>query len=216
MNSPFIVTATGAIVAEGSDPTFEQWREATGCALQAGRSIGWVIGDLINYAETRWGEKYKEAIELTGLDYGTLRHYTSTASRVPLCLRNHKLSYYHHVKVAGLKAPEQKRWLELCDKKLGTPDEIGVRRLAKCIRQGKLVPKDEAVVINQNRGIPNHLSQITRLVAWWRNFDGEDRNKEQLEALWADFQPLFAALGQIAVLCGYHLTVEPAEPIVQD
>lgn len=171
--------------------------------------MGFVIGDLINYAEGRWADKYKEAIELTGLDYQTLRNFTSVAKKVPLYLRKYKLSFMHHARIAPMKEPEQKKWLELCESKLGTKDEVGVRRLAKSIRQGKLVPIEDSVTVNTHRGIPNHLSQITRLVAWWRNFETADRNEEQLAALWADFQPLLVALGAIAQLCGYHLTIEP-------
>lgn len=202
----------GVTVAPGSDPTFEDWREVIGHALQASRSIGFVIGDLINYAGKRWGEKYKEAQELTGLDYQTLKQYSSVCARVKPYARAYGLSWKHHCRVAPLKEAEQIKWLEICRKRLATDDEIGVRRLGRSIEAGHVVPLEEAYRINENRGIPNHLSQITRLLAWWRHFKENgrmaDRSDEQKEAFWADFEPLVTALGEIAKWCGYRLTVE--------
>ena len=53
--------------------SFEEW-EALGEKLgRIGKSIGFMIGDWINYAEEKWGEKYNEAIACTGLEYQTLR-----------------------------------------------------------------------------------------------------------------------------------------------
>jgi len=49
-----------------------------------------------------WGEMYAQAIDATGVDYGTLRREVWVSGSVELCLRKHNLSWSHHQAVAPL------------------------------------------------------------------------------------------------------------------
>ena len=83
----------------------ERWR---GVGKQFGQiegSIMWWIGDWLNYGERRWGEIYKEAIEITGKDYSTLVHAASMASKFELGRRRPNLTWSHHREVAALDPP---------------------------------------------------------------------------------------------------------------
>jgi hypothetical protein len=103
------ITANGiAIVGEPSEEIVER---TMGEFANAGRSCSFVIGDLINYAATTWGEKYARWIEVTGLEYGTLRNYASTCRSVPMERRREGLSFSHHKEVAALSSDAQERWL---------------------------------------------------------------------------------------------------------
>ena len=50
-------------------------------------------------------------MEITGLDYQTLRNYLWVATHVALSRRRDALSFQHHAEVAALEAEEQDRWL---------------------------------------------------------------------------------------------------------
>jgi hypothetical protein len=86
------------------------------------------LGDLLNAGEQRYGEKYAQALDVTGLDYGSLRNITSLSSRFPIERRRPELTWTHHNAVAALD-PE-------------TADEL----LQKSIDEGLSVPALRALV----------------------------------------------------------------------
>lgn len=45
------------------------------------------IGDILGQLESRFGEKYAQAMSLSGLEYGTIANYISTCKRVPYDVR---------------------------------------------------------------------------------------------------------------------------------
>lgn len=146
------------------DLSFEEW-DALGEKLgDAERSIGFMIGDWINYAEQKWGEKYNEAIAATGLEYRSLRVYAHVAKRVPLFMRINNLTFYHHFAVAKIKDPdEQRHWLEMAEK-----HELSYRRLQKSINFGRIATEDETEGDPADRGHVTYLALINRLLRWWK------------------------------------------------
>src|SRR5215813_619235 len=50
--------------------------------VQLGEHIGFLIGDVLNYGEAKWREKYRQAMEQTGRAKGTLVTYASVARRI--------------------------------------------------------------------------------------------------------------------------------------
>jgi hypothetical protein len=59
--------------------------------------VSFMIGDVINYGEMRWGrDKYKAALNKTGLSYSRLAHCASVALRIPFEQRRAALSFEHH------------------------------------------------------------------------------------------------------------------------
>ncbi|MFG1711011.1 LmbU family transcriptional regulator [Nonomuraea sp. M3C6] len=95
-----------------SDTTLDEWR-------LIGREIGvihdasgWWLGDWLVYGQERYPERYRQAIDETGLDYQTLRNYAWIARRFEMHRRRDKLSIQHHVEVAALSEVEQDLWLD--------------------------------------------------------------------------------------------------------
>ena len=83
------VSKVGLELNEGL--TFEEGQHI-GVQLQLMHgSVGFWIGDWLNYGERKWGEKYAQAIEETGLDYGTLANYVYVAKALPFSLRSENL-----------------------------------------------------------------------------------------------------------------------------
>jgi hypothetical protein len=104
--------------------SFEGWQ-----AL--GRRIGsitnassWWLGDWAFYGEGRYGEKYKQAIAVTGLDYQTLRNYAWVAGRFDVSRRRDKLSFGHHAELAALSEHEQDEWLDQAERGRWSRNEL--------------------------------------------------------------------------------------------
>lgn len=92
--------------------TFEDW-EAAGARLgEIGRACQWWIGDWLNFGERAYGEKYAQAMEMTGLDYATLADYAYVANNVEPSVRTEGLSWSHHKAVAKLEPGLQELRLE--------------------------------------------------------------------------------------------------------
>ena len=110
LSRPGVVTERGLILPEGLP--FDDWA-ALGTTLgRIGRSVMWWLGDWLRYGERTYGEKYAQAINLTGYDYGTLANAVYVAGRVELSRRRESLSFGHHQAVAALSPAQQERWLD--------------------------------------------------------------------------------------------------------
>jgi hypothetical protein len=56
----------------------------------------WGIGDLLNASELRFGEKYAQIFDVTGLEYSTCQTYTSMARSFKPEERNPDIGYAYH------------------------------------------------------------------------------------------------------------------------
>jgi hypothetical protein len=129
--------------------TFDQW-DRIGRQLQlADIAIQWWIGDWLVYGEHRWGDKYAQAIEVTGRREQTLKNYHFVASSIEKSRRRYELNYSIHAEVAPLEPEEQDRVLA---KAAGDPHPTvkGVRRQVDKIRRDKM-PKveDDATLLSK-------------------------------------------------------------------
>jgi len=94
------------------EPTLEGFLEAvSACRFMVANAEMW-LGDLLNYGEAAYGEKYSQAIDATGLSYSTLANVASVAKRVPISRRREDLTFGHHEAVAKLEPQQQVDWLE--------------------------------------------------------------------------------------------------------
>lgn len=82
--------------------SYEQW-EVIGAAL-AGltNSRQWWIGDWLNFGKAKWGEKYAQAMDILGLDYGLLANYSWVSSTFPESARVRGASWTIHFTVASI------------------------------------------------------------------------------------------------------------------
>src|SRR5207245_5283210 len=70
------------------------------------------IGDWLVYGEGRWGQKYKEAIEITRFDYQTLANDKTTALAIPPEKRRKELSFSHYALLTKFDEEEQDEYIE--------------------------------------------------------------------------------------------------------
>ena len=99
------------------------------------RGMQWWIGDWLNFGERRYGEKYAQAIDVTGYDYATLNGLRWVAERVEVVRRRTNLSWSHHKEVAALEPADQKRWLDRAERESLTRAD-----LRAAVREAKLLP----------------------------------------------------------------------------
>jgi hypothetical protein len=144
--------------------SFDEWNTIGQNLVPVAKSIGFIVGDWLNYGAARYGEKYTEATGSTGLAYETLKMYAHVARCVERLSRNHNLDWTHHKAVAKIKDPdEQRRWLQLAD-----TDSMSVKRLRKSISAGRHLSREEASQDNDpaDRGQVTYLSILNELRRW--------------------------------------------------
>jgi hypothetical protein len=90
---------------------FDKWVEIGSYLSSVVSSAAWCLGDWLVYGEAAFSGRYRDAIELTSLDYQTLRNHAWVARRFPMDFRRDTLSFTHHAEVAALREPERDFWL---------------------------------------------------------------------------------------------------------
>lgn len=179
------------------DLSFEQWDSLGRELAPMAKSIGFIVGDWINYGMSRYGEKYQEAVEVTGLSVETLKQYSYVARRIKKCDRSHALDWTHHLVVAKVKEPEMQRdWLKKAE-----ANKLSVSRLRKSINFGRLATDDEMSGDPSDRGTVTYLALINRIRRWWTQENeklGVDKwDTERKQELKADLQPIVDIYNQL-------------------
>jgi hypothetical protein len=110
--------------------------------IRQGRWLGtvaraghWWLGDWLRYGNTRYGEGYRAAAEITGYDVQTLMNIVYVVSRFELTRRRQNLSFTHHAELAALPKPEQDEWLDRAER-----ESLSVRALRAGLRQASRLP----------------------------------------------------------------------------
>lgn len=83
------------------DPSWGEWVDVGRQLQQMGRSWQWWVGDWLAYGEHEWGEKYAQAVELTGKKESTLKSAQWVSDRYPEKFRRPNLSWTHHEEASG-------------------------------------------------------------------------------------------------------------------
>ena len=98
----YLTTQVGTQVIRES--TQAEWENYGEILRRIDEAKQWAIGDWLVDGKRHYADGlYKQAAGITGLTEDTLRSHSSIASRFELCLRKHKLTYYHHKEVASVK-----------------------------------------------------------------------------------------------------------------
>ena len=99
--------------------------------------LPFAIGDWINFGEQIYGEKYGQALALTGLDYSTLIRYSMVSKAFPPSRRRsatlkNKLTWSHYRHPLPLTEDEQEKWLDRCE-----DNNLNVRELKSALSVSK-------------------------------------------------------------------------------
>lgn len=105
------LSLTGAVF---TDPNlaFDDFERLLKGAGNLHTAAKWVIGDALNFAEKVFGERYAQAMDVTGLSYSALSGYAYVCDRIATCRRRQNLRFSHHAEVAPLEPAAQDEWLD--------------------------------------------------------------------------------------------------------
>jgi hypothetical protein len=124
-------------------------------------SSAWCVGDWILYGESRYGDRYREAVDLAGLDYQTVRNYVWVARRFDISRRHENLSFQHHAEVASLTPAEQNRWLDQAEREGWSRNQLRVHVRASRTNGSNGSDADPAVA-----AIPRINANAERVEQW--------------------------------------------------
>lgn len=94
------------------DVSFDDYQHVCWALGQVRKMANFGIGDAVNLGEARFGERYAQALEATGLAPQTLINYTYVCRKVAPSRRRADLSFRHHAEVAALEPEQQIEWFE--------------------------------------------------------------------------------------------------------
>jgi hypothetical protein len=92
--------------------SWERYEEIVAFVGRLTRACCWWTGTLVNFGEARWGERYSQVLETSGLSYDRLSTIAWVERRVPPQNRRAGLSFSHHEAVAKLPPARQKKLLD--------------------------------------------------------------------------------------------------------
>jgi thioredoxin family protein len=105
-------SASSAVCLElPSGLPFERWQSIGRRLGDVADASTWWLADWAAYGEGTYGDRYRQAIAVTGFGYQTLRNYAWVARRFAASRRRDDLSFAHHAEVAALDEREQDEWL---------------------------------------------------------------------------------------------------------
>ena len=124
-------------IAVPDDLNEQEYGDLGAFLLDIGSRVNWLLGDWLAYGENRqWGETYQRVAEQFGYAYQTLQNFAYVARSVDFSRRREKLSFTHHVEVAGLNPHDQDNWLNQAES-----NGWSVAQLRKVIRETNLLIK---------------------------------------------------------------------------
>ncbi|MFE2374656.1 LmbU family transcriptional regulator [Streptomyces sp. NPDC059398] len=103
---------------------FDVWQEAGVKIFHTADSFAWCLGDWLVYGQDRYGDRYRRAVDVAGLDYQTLRNYAWTARKFEMPRRHPQLSFQHHAEVASLDPAQQDLWLARAEENKWSKTEL--------------------------------------------------------------------------------------------
>jgi hypothetical protein len=109
---PGVQLSYTSLVVTDPELPFEAYAEVAVAAGRFKSATSWWIGDLLNFGEKLYGDRYVEAMEATGLAYETLTNYASVCRKVARSRRREGLRFGHHAEVSSLEPLDQELWLD--------------------------------------------------------------------------------------------------------
>jgi len=104
-------------------------------------ATAWWLGDWLVFGRMKYGRRYKDAVEATGLDYQTLRNYAVVARRFEPSRRRDALTFQHHAEVCALDDEAQDHWLDRAEAGRWSRNELR-RRVRAALRAPVLPPAE--------------------------------------------------------------------------
>jgi hypothetical protein len=119
--------------------TLPDWASLGEQIVAIADSSGWWLGDWLIYGQETYPDRYRRAMDQTGLDYQTLRNYAWVSRRYIPSRRRLTLSFHHHMEVAAMPESDQNHWLDFAEKMKWSKNEL--RRQCRAGAEPPTVPE---------------------------------------------------------------------------
>ena len=108
-------------------PTFDQWQLLGETLMWMESSVHWWIVDWVEYGEGHFGERFSQALDVTGWREKTLQQYLWVGRNVPTENRG-RLPIGHYIALAPLEPAQQQRWIAWCEEEQDRTGELPSQR----------------------------------------------------------------------------------------
>lgn len=92
--------------------SYKAWAETGALLGRVARAHQWWVADWVNHGEDTYGEKFAQALDVTGSDEKTLLNWSRVAKAVDPSRRRAELTFTHHEVVSVLNPEDQAFWLD--------------------------------------------------------------------------------------------------------
>lgn len=99
------------------DPSFNEWSEAVNNSIMKRVRAPWIIGDLMNYGELKFGPTSWQVLDECIVQYHTLENWRWVCRQYEPSRRRESLSWSHHETVARMPDKQQDEWLDIAERK---------------------------------------------------------------------------------------------------
>lgn len=107
------VTLTEIGLTITGEMQYDEWVDLMRTLVRLETAFQFAIGDALIFGEARYGEKYSQAMDATGLSYQSLANMVWVAKKVPIGNRKSDLSWTHHRAVASVDQCDQSGLLDM-------------------------------------------------------------------------------------------------------
>ena len=155
------ITSVGLTVT--GDMEFSEWMDLMQSLVRLETAFQFAIGDALIWGESRYGEKYSQAMEATGLSYQALANMVWVARKVPMQNRMDGLSWTHHRVVASVEPVDQLPFLEYASASGLSATGLQHHITGREPRQSTLVAIPAGVTHEQAVAVLSELADAVRL-----------------------------------------------------
>jgi hypothetical protein len=173
------ITAKGLELPESL--SVEDWNRFGDFLAQANNSVGFWVGDWINFGERAYGDKYTDAMRVTGFEYGTLMNFAWVANSIKISSRNENLTFKHHQFVAHLPDDQQRQWLSTAEQ-----NGMSTRLLKASISAGRPLADLPERIAAAN----THLPHIGKILRWWKEQDPAHISPDERKRIVSELEPV--------------------------
>ena len=121
---PDNITVSETGITFTGDLAYDEWARLMETMQRLYTSFQFGLGDVLNYGEAKYGEKYSQALDSTNAAYQSLANYAWVSKAVPIENRVTGLSWTHHRVAASLNYDNQRRTLQLAASQNMTVQEL--------------------------------------------------------------------------------------------
>lgn len=149
------VTEIGVDFSQVGEMTYEEWASVGPGLSAVGNFSKWALGDWLNAGEARYGEKYSQAINDLGKDYGSLANIAWVCRMYPIAERRKGLSWSIHRMAAALGEEDRGPALDVAETGGNEGAPMTASQFARYLKDAGLVVPRKKEEVEEEADVPD-------------------------------------------------------------